>query len=138
MNVSDTNYKSQPLFVYDILVKCPRSFRLISRLPTGDHPTMGRDFTVSVRDANKTIHLMLHRPRGTKEHDAHNSRAALSDQEDRDKGVFHLLLWNFGVKSQASNCNILPPSYIALFFVKVNFLPHIWPYAFYQKKKTCM
>ncbi|XP_036357142.1 uncharacterized protein LOC115209612 isoform X5 [Octopus sinensis] len=62
VNLTDTTYYDQPLFQYDLLVECPPHFQLTFSIPTSDAANVEKAFTASVRDANVTYHLTIHRP----------------------------------------------------------------------------
>ncbi|GAB1600620.1 uncharacterized protein LOC115209612 isoform X4 [Argonauta hians] len=62
VNLTDTTYYDQPLFQYDLLVECPPTFQLTFSIPTSDAANVEKAFTASIRDANVTYHLTIHRP----------------------------------------------------------------------------
>ena len=63
INVSDPGYMNQPLFQYEIGVRCPNYFNLTFGVPNGDMPFIDKDFIVTVRDQMTTYHLNIYRPR---------------------------------------------------------------------------
>ncbi|XP_069103594.1 uncharacterized protein [Argopecten irradians] len=63
LNISDADYSSDPLFQYELGIKCPKTFNISFSVPNGDKPYFEKDFIVTVKDRITTYHLNIYKPR---------------------------------------------------------------------------
>ena len=62
VKVTDPTYPEQPLFEYDVGVKCPKIFKIEFGIPTTGRDNYAKRLRLEVTDTYRTINMMVYKP----------------------------------------------------------------------------